>query len=187
MELASVYERMGNMDLALKHYLDASIKEKNKPDPFLRMGDIHYIKGNFDEAKKNYEKAFELGYRDVRLLNNLAYVIVLTGGDLNRAESLINESLKMKPEKPYLYLDTLALIYIKKGEYEDAEKLLRNIINEARSERDEVLSEIYLHYGITLMKLEKTVESREAFEKCIKLNPSGKAANDARNYLNNLP
>lgn len=187
MELASVYERMGNMDLALKHYRDASIKKRNRPDPFLRMGDIHYIKGNFDEAKKNYEKALELGYRDARLLNNLAYIIVLTGGDLNKAESLINESLRMKPEKPYLYLDTLALIHIKRGRYEDAEKLLKGVIDAAASERNEILSEIYLHYGITLMELGKIVESREAFEKCIKLNPSGKAANDARSYLNNLP
>lgn len=187
MELASVYEKLGNTDLALKHYRGASLKIENRADPFLRMGDIHYIKGNLEEAKKNYEKAFELGSRDVRLLNNLAYTIALTGGDLNRAEYLINESLKMKPQKPYLYLDTLAFIYIKKGKFKDAEKLLKDIVVEARSENNEILSVIYFHYGIALSGLNKKDEARDAFKMCIKLNPSGNAAREAQTYLHSLP
>ena len=52
-------------------------------------------------------------------LNNYAYFLTETGGDIDKALEMSKESLDLEPENP-TYLDTYARILFKKKDYKEA-------------------------------------------------------------------
>lgn len=72
---------------------------------------------------KSIEAALQLSSRGPNTLNNLAYFLSEAGVGLDRAWALVEEALRMEPDKPY-FLDTAGWIAYQRGDFAQAKSLL---------------------------------------------------------------
>lgn len=87
--------------------------------------------------------------RNLMLMNNLAWHLCLSNGDLDQAESLSRTTIMQEPSNP-TYLDTYAWIMYKKGDYQTAFFYIQRALENAT---DEAKEEITMHYKAILKKL----------------------------------
>lgn len=105
--LAVAYEREGKWDAALKHYETAS---RELPAAYLYMGNVYFQKGEPREAEKSYRKAIKKDPLNADAMNNLAWLYCTEGKNLDEAEELALEALRLNPAKSGIYGDTLKKI-----------------------------------------------------------------------------
>ncbi len=122
------------------------------------------------EALKQYEKAttqikklFIIEPNNAEALNFLGYLYAEQGVHLDEAEGLILHALKQKPGNGY-YLDSLAWVYYKRGEYNKALTIQREAVGKIPD--DPIMRE---HLGDILWKDGKPGAARAAWKKSIGL------------------
>jgi len=105
--LGVAYEKEGNFDDAIKKYRSAA---KKNPVAYFYLGNAYFHKNDLDNAEKYYKKTIKEkpGYADA--YNNLAWLYYVKRVNLEKAESLAEEALRLNPEKAEVYLDTLEKI-----------------------------------------------------------------------------
>jgi pentatricopeptide repeat protein len=84
-----------------------------------QLGEAYFGLKEVEKAKTHYEKAIILDPKSTLIKNNYAYRLAFVKNDLNRAEQLIDEALKMAGEVPH-YIDTKGFVLFMKGNYTDA-------------------------------------------------------------------
>ena len=89
-----------------------------------------------------YEIILRMDPRNIVVMNNLAWNLCISGGDLNRAEQLSRMTIMREPSNP-IYLDTYAWILYKKGDYQSALFFIERAIDNSTDELDK---EIESHY-----------------------------------------
>lgn len=96
-------------------------------------------------------------------LNFLGYVFAEQGINLVEAKGLIQRALEEKPNDGY-YLDSLAWVYFKQGDFKEAAKLQRSAIEKVGD--DPVMQE---HMGDILWKSGAENEARTSWKKALEL------------------
>ncbi|MBI5096245.1 MAG: tetratricopeptide repeat protein [Nitrospirae bacterium] len=124
------YELSGEYDEAIGEYDKAVRKSEGDDRPFYYMANAYYKKGEYDLAEEYYRKALEISPDNGDIYNNLAWV--------ERALSIRRD--------PY-YLDTLANIYGRMGNYEEAVAVLQEAIAATESEQVDLLFSEYRLLG----------------------------------------
>jgi tetratricopeptide (TPR) repeat protein len=84
----------------------------------VNMGNAHFRKGEWAEAKAHYLRALELNPRYLDALNNLGVVLTATG-DWQEAERVYGWLLEEKPDDPTLHYN-LGLLLVKQGRDKEA-------------------------------------------------------------------
>uniref|UniRef100_Q01XI6 Tetratricopeptide TPR_2 repeat protein n=1 Tax=Solibacter usitatus (strain Ellin6076) TaxID=234267 RepID=Q01XI6_SOLUE len=110
-------------------------------------------------------------------LNNLAFLIVETGGDFKEAQQLIERALAQVPGDVHA-LDTLGWIYVKKGMPDEAIQILTKLIQKSPSEP----SYLY-HLGAALVQKGDKPKARSALEAALAKNLEPSDAGNARKLL----
>ena len=88
--------------------------------------------------------------RNLMLMNNLAWHLCISGGDLLQAEQLSRKTIMADPSNP-TYLDTYAWILYNKSEYQNAFIYIQSALEKASPEAKKEITE---HYKAILKKLE---------------------------------
>jgi Tfp pilus assembly protein PilF len=99
---------------------------------------------------KAYSALLHFDPRNWMLMNNLAWHLCISGGDLDHAERLSRQTIMAEPSNP-TFLDTYAWILYKKGEYHTAFEYIRIALEKATSEAKKEITE---HYKAILKQLE---------------------------------
>jgi len=135
------------------------------------------------EGLKQYEKAavqlkrlFAIEPGNIEALNFLGYIYAEQGVHLNEAEGLIRRALKQKPGNGY-YLDSLAWVHYKRGEYVKALGLQQKAVRKIPD--DPIMQE---HLGDILWRAGKAGAARNAWKKAIRLGHEG--ASRLQNKIN---
>lgn len=124
------------------------------PDLYRMLGDLHYERKRFDEARGAYERAVALAPVSPAALNNLAWL--LTGADAprlrnpERALEIARRAAAVSEEAHVL--DTLAEAYYVNGRYERALAAGKRALERARGDRS--------HYREQMEKFRAAVEER---------------------------
>src|SRR4030042_3883 len=101
LNLGVTYEKNGELDNALKEYQVAS---KKLPVAYFYMGNIYFQKNEFDEAESCYKKAINKDSENADAHNNLAWLYFIERKNLDEAERLFLEGLRLNPsEKKILH------------------------------------------------------------------------------------
>lgn len=95
-------------------------------------GDLYAVLCDTVAALESYDKAITLDPANAMALNNAAYFITLSNGDLDKAENYSARSLKDDELNP-TYLDTYAWVFFKKKDY----KMAKHYIDIALNSYDE--------------------------------------------------
>jgi tetratricopeptide (TPR) repeat protein len=94
--IASTYEKLGDMDKALEHYQKAGELKPDFYDAWLSIGDIQGKRKAWPEAAAAMKKAIDLKATDPIALFNYA-VYAQNAGDLAAAESAYEKTLAIDP------------------------------------------------------------------------------------------
>lgn len=142
-------------------------------------GDIYYKLNDKENAFRAYENALIFDPDNASTLNNYAYFICESGGDLDRALAMSEKSLKDSPDS-IVYADTLAWILFKKKEYKRALEVMEAVMesdSENASDKDseqELNGDYFSHYGDILFMCGEPVKALENWEKALKIEPADK-------------
>jgi len=117
----------------------------------------------YEEAAGQIKKLFIIDPDNAEALNFLGYLYAEQGIRLDEAENLILRALKQKPGNGY-YLDSLAWVYYKRGEYDKALTFQRKAVGKIPD--DPIIQE---HLGDILWKGEKLDAARTAWKKSLRL------------------
>lgn len=126
--------------------------------------DLLNEKGETDEALRRYEQA--LGYlpKDALLLNNYAYALATSNRNIERAEALASEAIRIDSSNAS-FLDTYAWILYLRENYGLAKYYIESAI---RNSKEEVSSVLLDHYGDILWKLNDKGNAVKAWQDALK-------------------
>jgi len=112
--------------------------------------------------------------------NDLAFLMLQSGQDLDVALSLAQTARRAMPHSPNT-ADTLAWAYYHKGIYGSARDLLQDAEKESPND-----ASIQYHLGMTLSKLGDKANAITHLKKAVSLAPNSQTAGEANKALNSL-
>jgi len=181
-KLGKVQVQEGASDKALALYLQ-SIKDNPRDVSFyILSGELYEAKKDWDNAKSMYQQALSIAPDHPLASNNLAYVILEQGGNVDVAMALAQTAFRGMPDSPNA-ADTLGWAYYHKGIFGSAIDQFREALrlSEKLGQPDD--ADLHYHLGLAYQKAHQNALARQQLEKAVKLRPDDA---DARKALSEL-
>ncbi len=125
------------------------------------------------EGEKYLKKVFSFVPDHYEAMNSLAYYYAVEDIHIDEALELITEAVKNSPDKSH-FLDTLAWVEYRMGEYKKAYKSINDAISLQQNEKiDPTMLE---HYGFIALKLGYKEKAKDAFIKALEGTPENPEA-----------
>jgi tetratricopeptide (TPR) repeat protein len=178
--LAQIQDAAGQQDQAAGTY-DRSIRE-NPSDVrlYLALGSLEERRNNWQRAEQLNQKVLQIQADQPTAANNLSFLLLEHGGDVNYALSLAQTARHAMPNSAYT-ADTLGWAYYKMGVYENAIHLLQEAIEKAPQS-----ATYHYHLGVVYQKSEKVALAKSSFQRALQLDPKSKHADEIRQALDDL-
>jgi tetratricopeptide (TPR) repeat protein len=125
--LGDIYQFRGDHDNAIRLYRQASELAASDVKVALVLGDALVQADRFIEAKAEYQGILKAHPDDAAALNDLAFLLADTGGDLDEALKLEQRALAKNPGQP-AFADTMGYIYMKKGLHDSAMQTFGSLV-----------------------------------------------------------
>ncbi len=178
--LGQVRQAQGHSAEAIASYQQAIAIAPGNAGLYTTLGATYEGQGNWQEAQKAFQRALALEPEQALAANNLAYLMLEHGGNVNMALTLAQTARRGLPDVPNS-ADTLGWAYFQNGAYSVAVPLLEKAVKGAPS------NAIYrYHLGATYQKLNDSERARTEFEKSIRLDPNAPSAEKASRALTEL-
>jgi tetratricopeptide (TPR) repeat protein len=181
-KLGKVQVQQGSLDQAISTYVQASKDNPGEVRFYILAGELYETKQNWDQAKAMYQQALSLSPDNPLASNNLAYVLLQQGGNVDVAMGMAQTARRGMPNSPNA-ADTLGWAYYHKGIYQSAisqfQEALR--LNEKAGAPDD--SVLHYHLGLAYQKANQLSLARQQLEKALKIKPDN---TDARKALEQL-
>lgn len=164
--LAECYLKQGDPQKALAYI---EIARKLQPDNQMvlhYLGLVYDNLGRGAEARKAYEASLKQNGNDSIVLNNLAYVIAESGGDLDQALTYAQRARRLTPHA-LEFADTVALIYLKKNLVDNALDILEDLVSKKPGE-----AVFRLHLGEALLRKGEAAKARKELRVALASKPS---------------
>jgi Flp pilus assembly protein TadD len=146
-QLAVMYQKHGDSDKAVAEFRKIrDLAPGNAGAAALLAGALDQA-GRKHEAIELYRKSLALRPGVPVVLNNLAYLLTETGGDLNEALRLADEARQKEPGN-VLFADTVGWIYFQKKDVAAALQVFENL-----KRKDDSNATVRFHLGMTLLAL----------------------------------
>src|SRR5262249_24631149 len=125
-------EQCQRIQARLQSAMDAQAAHGGTPNPALLMhlADLHDQRGRYKESEELYRRILRIDSTNVVALNNLAWLLVVRGGDAKEALPLITTAVTSNGRRPDL-LDTRGLVQLALGRTDEAVADLKEATQEA--------------------------------------------------------
>ena len=180
MNLAKVYHKTGKLDQAVKEYEALLAKDPTVIQASMLLGMIYESQKQYDKAMVRFESILKTNPKFAPAANNLAWLIVEQGGNLDVALSHAQTAREQQPEDPHI-ADTLGWIYYKKNAYLLAVSLLKEAADKLAN--DPV---VQFHYGMAQYKNGDQAGAKEALQTSLKLSKDFSGSEEAQKTLAGL-
>ena len=144
------------------------------------LGMLEESRGDRTKAEAYYRKALQIQPRQPAAANNLAYMMLQNGENVDVALTLAQTARQAAPNSPD-FADTLAWAYYYKGTYAFARDLLEDAVK-----TDPNSAAMQYHLGMVYSKLRDKNNAALHLKKAISLAPDSQAAKDAKAALQGL-
>jgi cellulose synthase operon protein C len=181
-KLGKVQIQQGNADQALALYQQSIKDNPQEVRLYILAGELYESKQNWDQAKNMYQQALRVQPDQPLASNNLAYVMLSHGGNVDVALTMAQAARRALPDWPNA-ADTLGFAYYQKGVYQSAisqfQEALR--LGEKNGAPDDPV--IHYHLGLAYEKSNQNTLARQQLEKALKLSPTNADAKKALSEL----
>ena len=184
-KLGEAQAASGHADLALATYKQSIKDHPREAGFYILMGQLYEARQDWKSAQNAYEKALELKPTDPIASNNLANVMLQTGGNIDVALSLAQAARRVLPDSSDV-ADTLGWIYYQKGAYESAISLLQEALKLRGKSNIPEDPGIHYHLGLAYEKAGKPGLARQQLEQVLKLDPNYSNAAEVKKQLAQL-
>jgi len=178
--LAQVLEMTAQSNAAASTYEDSIRENPQQVGPYISLGVFEERRGNWQKAEELYRKALVIQPDQPAAANNLSYLLLEHGGDINYALSLAQTARSAMPDSPNSG-DTLAWAYYKIGAFVSATPLLQEAI--IKSPQNPTY---YYHLGLVYWKSGKVALAKTNFERSLRLDPKSSRADEIHQVLAQL-
>jgi Flp pilus assembly protein TadD len=165
LKLGECYRMKGDHQRAIASYQKARELQPNDALTHLQLAVLYDTVGRRDQARPMYEQVLKLQPDNPYALNNLAYLIAETGGDLDQALALAQRARQRLPEHPDV-ADTLGWIYIKKQLTDNAVQILRELVT-----KEPARPTFRFHLGMALFQKGDKVGARRELSTALGQKP----------------
>ena len=181
-KLGKVYAQQGNIDQALAVYIQATKDNPREVRFDILAGELYETKQNWDQAKTMYQQALSVAPDNPLAANNLAYVLLDHGGNVDVAMDLAQTARRGTPNSANA-ADTLGWAYYRKGIYPSAISQFQEALRLSEKAGAPDDSVVHYHLGLAYQKSNQMSQARQQLEKAVKLKPDNA---DARKALSEL-
>ncbi len=180
-----LYAKIGDVEIR-KHDYPGAINDLQKahqlaPDATPVMNALALLldnEGKHAEARKLYEDSIAKRGDDPEALNNLAYLMVETGGNLDQALTLATRAKQKRPDL-FEISDTIGWIYLKKNLADSAVDIFRELTSKVPDNPT-----YHLHYAMAFMQKGDRANAHKQAEEALKLTKSKEEEGQIRDLLN---
>jgi tetratricopeptide (TPR) repeat protein len=173
-KLGVVQNERGATDQALQTYLEGSKINPREIAFYLLAGRIYESKQDWDHAKQQYQKALEIQPENPVASNNLAYVMLEQGGNVDVAFAMAQTARRQLPDSPNS-ADTLGWAFYHKHVYTSAIGLFKEAV---KKEPDNAL--FNYHLGLAYAKNGQAALARQQLDRVVKLKPNSPDVDELR-------
>ena len=125
--IGEAYLRKGDIQQSINAIEKARQGQPNNTNLTIDLAMLYEAQSKKDVARKYYEQAVKVEPNNALALNNLAYLITESGGDLETALTYATRAKQRLPNHPEIN-DTLGWIYLKKNLTDSAVDTFRNLV-----------------------------------------------------------
>jgi Flp pilus assembly protein TadD len=155
-------------------------KAPNDPQPAFLLGTIEEGRNDWRKAQDYYQKALQIRPEYPAAANNLAYSMLIHGGNSDVALSLAQTACRAMPNQP-TFADTLALAYIRKQSFSTAINVLQEAIKKSPPN-----ATYEYHLGLAYQQTGNVANARKHLNKALSINPTFPDAVETRKALQDL-
>ncbi len=181
-KLGKVQVQEGSADQALALYQQSVKDNPREVSLYILCGELYEAKKNWEQAKAMYQQALSISPENPLASNNLAYVILEQGGNVDVAMGMAQTARRGMPDSPNA-ADTLGWAYYQKGIYQSAISQFQEALRLAEKRGGPDDADLHYHLGLAYQKTNQPALARQQLEKAVKLSPNNA---DARKALSDL-
>ncbi len=175
--LGLVQGERGDQSTALQTYLDGARNNPKDVHLYLLAGGIYESKEDWDHAKQMYEKALAAQPDNPIASNDMAYVMLQQGGNLDVAFAMAQTARRQLPDNANS-ADTLGWAFYQKHVYQSAIGLFQEAV---KKDPDNPLYNF--HLGMAYAKNGQVTQARQQLDRLTRMKSSPSQADDLRRAL----
>ena len=179
--LASVQTSLGSTDQAIANYQRALQNNPRDVRIYIYLSTLLESRGEWQQAEDACQKALQIQPDYAPAANDLAYLMLEHGGNVNVALSLAQTARRGLPDLPNT-ADTLGWAYYTQGVYNAAIDLLREAV------KGNPQSPTYhYHLGMAYWRANNYPMARKQLEYTLHLSPNYSEASEIKKVLSETP
>jgi tetratricopeptide (TPR) repeat protein len=171
------YLRKGDVQQAINSLEKARQGQPNSNVLTTNLGMLYEMENKSDVARKYYEMSIKMDPNNALALNNLAYLMSQTNGDLDQALTYATRAKQRLPEHTEVN-DTLGLIYIRKNLTEQAIDTFRTLVVKAPQNPT-----YHYHYAMALLLKGDRETAKKECQSALADKPNKQQENEIRQLM----
>jgi tetratricopeptide (TPR) repeat protein len=164
--LADVQVSRGSVDQAIGGYQRALQSNPRDIHLYVSLASLLETRNEWQQAEGYYQKALQIQPDYALAANNLAYLMLDHGGNINVALSLAQTGRKGLPDQSFT-ADTLGWAYYNQGVYDPAIGLFQEAIK-----GDAKNAAYHYHLGMTYVKQNKIALAKQQLDETMQISPN---------------
>jgi tetratricopeptide (TPR) repeat protein len=180
LQLGEALRAGGDYEQALVEFQKAGQLSPKDVRPKVSVAALEVRMGRNDAARDSFREALAIQPDDPFIMNDLAYLVLETGGNPREALELVQSALKKKPQQPN-FQDTLGSIYQKTGQTASALQVFNNLVRQYPDSPT-----FRYHLAVSLVQKGDRAKAREALNAALTQKPAGRLDSDIRQLLSKL-
>jgi predicted Zn-dependent protease len=166
LSLGRVYQQKGDLSRAIPELREAGRLAPKDPVPLAILAHAMIAAGQKREALSSLHHALDLKPDSAALMNDLAYLIVDSAGNLDEALALAQKAVQAAPQNPEM-ADTLAWIYLKQNLNDRALSIFQQLATKYPNKPN-----VRYHLGMALLQTGDEIGARRELNAGLSLDPS---------------
>jgi Flp pilus assembly protein TadD len=171
LQLADALRVRGDFVGAITILRKAAALAPNDSRPPTMLAFLYQIGNQRDQAKAEAWRALKLQPENPASMNNLAWALADTGDSLSEALKLARQATAKAPNVPY-FADTLAYVYLKKDQNDEAMAILEKLVRQYPNNAD-----FAYHAGMAWYQMGQPAKAKTELARALDLSPSKETAN----------
>jgi tetratricopeptide (TPR) repeat protein len=167
---------------ALATYLQSIKDNPHEVRFYVLAGELYESQNQWDQARAMYQQALSIQPNNPSASNNLAYLMLQQGGNVDVALAMAQTARRGMPDSPHA-ADTLGWAYYKKGVYRSAIDLFQESLRLREKQGGADDAEVHYHLGLAYQKANQPALARQQLERTLRIDPS---YSDAKKALSDL-
>ena len=184
-QLCQVRAAKGEIDQAIAAARQSIEDNPHQPQLYVLQGNLYESMSDWKAAQGAYQNALNIDSQSPVASNDLARMMLHTGGNFDIALSLAQTARRGLPDAPGPS-DTLGWVYYQKGVYPLAINYLQEALKLQEKNKLPENPDIHYHLGMTYEKMGQPSLARQHFEQVLKIFPNYRDAAEIKKELNHL-